>query len=96
METTEQFTPMRPQHSLIPASDFHRLGAAQIADLGVAVHDSGLAAYPQLIQELARAGSLVAPAAAAVLASENEPIVARERALAVVSTALVGAQATSR
>ena len=91
MNTAVQSAPARPSYSGTSARESIWFGEAQIAAFGVAVHDHGLAAYPLLVQELARAGRNVSPAAAAVLASEDEPTVARERALAVVSAALVHA-----
>jgi hypothetical protein len=95
MKFVEQSAAARPLDSRT-APEFRWFSEAQVAEFGVAVHDHGLAAYPLLVQELAQAGRNVSPTAAAVLASESEPTVARERALAVVSAALVRTHSSSR
>lgn len=59
-----------------------------LAEFGASVAEHGLAAYPELVADLAAAARPLRPVAADVLASNREPMAARERALAVVLTAL--------
>ena len=96
MKTAHRPTSTRHEHSVTRAPQGLWRTEADIANFGVAVYEHGLAAYPHLVQDLARAGGKVAPVAAAVLASESEPTVSRERALAVVSAAVVRAFPTTR
>jgi hypothetical protein len=89
MKTTYRPTPTPYEQISTPAPRTPWRTEAELAAFGIAVYEDGLAAYPHLVQDLARAGRSVAPAAAAALASKSEPTVVRERALAVVSAALV-------
>lgn len=70
------------------------MSESAIADLGIALDEDGLQAHRELVLELARQASPIAPVAAGVLASETEPDVARLRAFAVVASALVRKIAT--
>lgn len=64
----------------------------RLAALGVAIADRGFTANAAQVAAVAAAGRSVAPAASTVLQDPHAPTVARERALAVVSTALLRRQ----
>jgi hypothetical protein len=60
-----------------------------LADLGALVEADGMATHHGRVSVVAGAAQVVSPAAAAVLIDPAEPGVARLRALAVASTALL-------
>lgn len=95
MRTSQRSTPTRHESRAASAPQGLWCTATEIADFGVAVSEHGLAAYPHLVQELARSGRHLAPVASEILSKETEPTVMRERALAVVSAALVRALPTT-
>lgn len=66
-----------------------------LAELGERVADDGLAAHYEQLMHVAHLALAVSPTAASVLADVREPGVARARALAVVSAALVRAQSAA-
>lgn len=79
-----------------PTRDPERsMSAADIAALGVAIAEDGLRAHRELVRDLAAQATAIQPVAAAVLASEFEPDVARFRAFALVASALVRKMATA-
>lgn len=66
--------------------------AASLAALGAVVAERGFDAHVQKVAAVAAAGRAVAPAASTVLQDPHAPTVARERALSVVSAALLRQQ----
>ena len=72
------------------------MSESDIIALGVAVAEDGLAAHDAAIFDLARAAAFLVPVSASVLASAREPEVARLRAFARVSAALVNSYENTR
>jgi hypothetical protein len=66
-----------------------------LARLGTRVAIDGMSAHSADVLALAQVALAVAPAAAAVLGDSGQPEVARQRALAVASSAVLRNRATS-
>ncbi|HJU97271.1 MAG TPA: hypothetical protein VJ644_04795 [Jiangellaceae bacterium] len=67
----------------------HTTPQSYLARLGARVAIDGISAHSADVLGLARAALAVAPAAAAVLGDSGQPEVARQRALAVASSAVL-------
>ena len=61
----------------------------ELAELGERIDEDGLAAHEQSLQHLSTLVAGVAPGAGAVLADGSAPAVARQRAVAVATAALL-------
>jgi len=72
------------------------MSESNIIALGAAVAEDGLAAHAVALFDLARAAAFLVPVSASVLASVREPEVARLRAFARVSAALVNSFQSAR